>query len=135
MKKLIILSLICAVLLSGCAVVGKSSPGPAIDLTVEPEYTSIWPENEFTEEVLRPGYGNVRYICDYSQDGRYMIVMEDITMEQSDEYVRQLKDHGFSEVASESNKVSTGAMLEQNGVILSIAFSGEELCMLITLDK
>ena len=98
---------------------------------VEPEYSSEWPENEYTELIPRPEYGTRDYVCDYSDLGRYALVLTDMTEEQSAGYVNELKEQGFSELHSKGNEVSVGTMLQKENVVLSVAYSDNLLLSLI----
>lgn len=102
---------------------------------VEPEYSSEWPENEYTELIPRPEYGTMDYVCDYSDLGRYELVLTDMTKEQSAGYVDELKKQGFSELHSKGNEVSVGTMLQKENVVLSVAYSDNLLNILITIES
>ena len=102
-------------------------------LSVEPEYVNEWPENDFTSCILKPEHGDIDYVCDYSDNGRYEVVIKNISQSESAAYVKQLMEQGYSEISSESNKVSTGTTLEKEGVVLSIAYSDGVLNILITM--
>ena len=125
-----------------CAAAGCSAPikedgaQSAWDLTeVEPVYLTQWPENEFTEQIIEPEHGEIDYVCDYSDSMRYLVVMKNMPEEASSDYVEELKEQGYAEIASDGNDVSVGTMLERDGVILGIAYSGETLGVLITLEN
>ena len=126
-----------------CAAAGCSAPTgqegnaqSAWDLTeVEPVYLTQWPENEFTAQIIEPEHGEIDYVCDYSDSMRYLVVMKNMPEEASSDYVEELKEQGYAEIASDGNDVSVGTMLERDGVILSIAYSGETLGVLITLEN
>lgn len=119
---------------SGCSHI--SSPAVPVDVdwatTVEPEYVSEWPDNRFTRYIPEPESGKIEYIRDYSDYGRYEIVVNDISQSDFDSYIEILKKEGYSNIAQKSNKVSVGLMLENDEVYLSIAYSEPGFNILIT---
>lgn len=125
-------------MLTGCS---QSSHPAAFDSALTqlpaiiPEYTSDWPENEYTELIPRPEYGTMDYVFDDSENGRYILVLTDIRKEESCNYLNELKEHGYSEIKSGSNLVSAGAMLQKDSVILSVAYSENLLNILIILEN
>lgn len=102
---------------------------------VTPEYTSEWPENAYTARIPKPEYGTLEYICDDSDTGRYMLVLTDITKEQSNRYVDELKEQGYTEIHAEGNEVSVGTMLQKDNAILSIAYSDNIFDIVITIES
>lgn len=102
---------------------------------VAPEYITEWPENEYTGQIPQPEYGVLDYVCDYSDTGRYMVVLTDITQEESGAYVEVLKERGFTEIHSEGNQVSVGTMLQKDSVVLSIAYSDNLFNILIAAES
>ena len=135
--------LLAAVLMFLCVFAGCSYPSELENNTqtswdlasVEPMYITEWPENEFTSQIVPPENGEMDYICDYSDSMRYLLVMKDMSEETTSDYVKELKKLGYSEIASEGNDVSVGTMMQRGNVILSIAYSGEMLSMLITIEN
>lgn len=106
-----------------------------LDPSVAPEYTAVWPENDMTAHIPEPQSGTVHYVRDYSEDGRYEIVLKDISRDESAAYVGELKAQGYTELAAEGNAASVGTMLKKDNVFLSVAYSGTGLSLLITVDK
>lgn len=131
--------LVCALtLLAGCSnnEVSNKVNSPTWDLSnVEPVYVTEWPENEFTSQIIKPENGEMDYICDYSDSGRYLLVMKDMSEKESSDYVKELKEQGYSEIASEGNEVSVGTMMQKDNVTLSIAYSGEMFGVVITIES
>lgn len=126
-------------LFAGCSVKGNptvESSNAAWDMTgAETEYLTQWPENAFTEKITQPQNGTVDYVLDYTDSGRYAIFIQDISSEESDQYVKELKDNGYAEIHSDANDVSVGIMLENEDAYLSISYSDGILGILITLKE
>ena len=139
MKKALhyILCVTVLLLLAGCQ--GNTAPADGSDgswlLGVEPEYVSEWPENEFTECIPKPEHGELDYICDYSEHGRYQVVIKEIEMCESEEYVDTLLSMGYAELVSDGNNVSVGRMLQRDNVTLSVSYSDGVLGILITISE
>ena len=74
-------------------------------------------------------------VRDFSSSGRYEIHLTDITRDAADTYVQQLIDSGFASVANSKNDVSAGVLLQKGNTTLSVAYSGDNLTLLITLAK
>lgn len=100
-----------------------------------PEYVTEWPKNEYTELIPKPESGTMDYICDYSDTGRYMLVLTDMTKEQSGVYVDELKEHGYTVIQSKGNEVSVGTMLQKDNAILSVAYSDNIFNIVITIKR
>lgn len=108
----------------------------AWDLTdAEPVFVTEWPENEYTSQVVKPEYGEIDYVYDFSESGRYAVFLKEISKEESEAYVEQLKELGFTELFSEGNVVSVGTLLEKDDTVLSIAISDGGFGMVITEIK
>lgn len=124
-------------LLAGCQ--GNTAPADGSDgswlLEAEPEYVSEWPENEFTECIPEPEHGELDYICDYSESGRYQVVIKEIEMSESEEYVDTLLSMGYAELVSDGNNVSVGRMLQRDNVTLSVSYSDDVLGIIITISE
>ena len=61
--------------------------------------------------------------------------MKELSKEESDDYIEELKEQGYSEVASKGNDVSVGTILQKNNVYLSISYSDAILGILITIES
>lgn len=125
-------------LLAGCS--NNEAPNISKDLTwdlsnAEPVYVTQWPENEFTSQILKPENGEIDYIYDYSDSGRYAVFIKDMSEETSAAYIEELKEQGYSEIASKGSDVSVGTIMQKDNVILSISYSGEIFGMLITIES
>lgn len=133
------LILVCALtLLAGCSnnETANKSNGLTWDLSnAEPVYVNEWPENEFTSQIIKPENGEIDYIYEYSDSGRYAVFMKDMSEEKSAEYIEELKGQGYSEIASEGNDVSVGTMMQKDNVTLSISYSGEIFGIMIAIES
>lgn len=130
--------LVCALtLFAGCSNNSSNeSIGPTWDLSdAEPSYITEWPENEFTSQITKPKNGEVDYIYDFSASGRYAVFMKEMSAEKSADYIEELKEQGYSEVASKGNDVSVGTILQKNNVSLSISYSDAILGIMITIES
>lgn len=61
--------------------------------------------------------------------------MKELSKAESADYIEELKEQGYSEVASEGNDVSVGTILQKNNVYLSISYSDAILGILITIEN
>lgn len=139
LSALILMALLACVIFAGCS--AKNDQIVGLDETTwdlsgaEPEYLTEWPENAFTEKIARPQSGTVDYVLDYSDSERYAIFVKDISTEESDKYVNELKAAGYSEVHSDGNSVSVGMILERDDAYLSISYSDGVLGVMIVLKE
>lgn len=125
-------------LLAGCShnsTSGKSNETSWNIADAEPVYVTEWPENNFTAQIVKPDNGEMDYIRDFSDDSRYEIVLKNISTDESAAYIEELKNQGYSEIASEGNNVSVGTMLQKDNATLSIAYSGTVFNILIAVDS
>ena len=74
-------------------------------------------------------------MLDYTDSGRYAIFIKDISSKESEQYVQELKDSGYSEMDSAANDVSVGTMLEKGDAYLSVSYSDGVLGVLITIRE
>ena len=134
---LLLTVLLVCLLFTGCSAKENAAGGlsnSTWDVTnVEPEYLTQWPDNPFTEKIVQPKSGTVNYVLDYSDSGRYAIFIKDISLEESEEYMKELKVNGYSEIDSNANDVSVGTMLESDDSYLSVSYSDGVLGVVITL--
>lgn len=128
------LTLCLSLVFFGCASTDTTTD-PALDVTTPYTYTSAWPDNEYTENLFPPEGATVVSVRDFSSSGRYEIHLTDIARDAADTYVQQLIDSGFVSVANSKKDVSAGVLLQKGNTTLSIAYSGENLTLLITLAK
>lgn len=54
-------------------------------------YTSVWPDNEYTRLICEPESGTIEYILDGSNAGYYAIFYNNISEEEIQKYIDQLK--------------------------------------------
>lgn len=127
------LTLCLSLVFFGCASTDTTTE-PTLDVTTPYTYTSAWPDNEYTENVFPPEGATVVSVRDFSSSGRYEIHLTDIARDAADAYVQKLTDSGFASVADSKNDVSAGVLLQKDNTTLSIAYSGDNLTLLITLS-
>ena len=120
------------VLLVGCGVDSPalSTPAPSPSPIIEPITT--WPDNEDTRGVPRPIAGTPDVVIRDESAGYYSISLRDITREQGEQYVSDLKEYGFREIAGSGNSVSAGYLLQKGEIVLSVALSSNGLGILIS---
>ena len=58
-------------------------------------YTSVWPDNEYTRLICEPESGTIEYILDGSNAGYYAIFYNNISEEEIQKYIDQLKTLGW----------------------------------------
>ena len=85
-------------------------------------YTSVWPDNEYTRLICEPESGTIEYILDGSNAGYYAIFYNNISEEEIQKYIDQLKTLGYAEEALASESVSTGVLLRKDETWISIAY-------------
>jgi hypothetical protein len=132
---LIILLFLYCVLISGCREREAGQYEETQILYSEYEYTDTWPDNDITKEIIRPDAGEVKSIRDFSEQGRFEINIEDISRDEANEYIEVLKEAGFREVAGAENKVSGGILLNRDYTAVNIAYSGDNMVILISITK
>ena len=132
------IALIFVWVLAGCSKPGEPARHgqTAWDLTdAVPVHVTAWPENEYTSQIAKPEWGEMDYIYDLSDSGRYALFLKEISEEESRAYIEQLKEAGFSEAVSAGNAISVGTILKKGDVLLSIAYSDGILAMTITMEQ
>ncbi len=119
---------------AGCATPEK--PEESIWRVTAEDYVpaSEWPENDYTARIPRPESGQVEYINDWSLEGKFGVWLTDLSKEDSDQYVEQLKEAGYQEISQAENSVSVGTMLWKDDIYLSIAYSDGSLGILIMTE-
>ena len=135
--------LLAALLLTLCVLTGCSNKNNLDNNTqsawnladAEPIYVTEWPENDYTSQVVKPEHGEIDYVFDLSDSGRYALFLKEISEEESNEYINRLKQSGYSEIISKGNEVSLGTMLKKDNTILNIALSDGILAMIITIEQ
>ena len=98
-------------------------------------YTSVWPDNEYTRLICEPESGTIEYILDGSNAGYYTIFYNNISEEEIQKYIDQLKTLGYAEEASASESVSTGVLLRKDETWISIAYSEGGFGIRISVEK
>ena len=107
------------------------------DKSIEPcaVYLTDYPENEFTARIPKPANGTIDYVIDDSANGRYAVFFKDITMEQSEAYIKDLKAAGYKNVAGKKEDIAIGEMLQKDDVMLSVACSDGGLGIQIIIEN
>ena len=126
MKQTKIRFLLLVLLLTLTVLAGCSGPGGNPEWNASgavPVYLTEWPENEYTAQIPKPASGEMDYILDFSDSGRYALYLKNISEEESAQYIEELKKHGFSVRFSEGNDQSVGTMLEKGKVSVNIAYT------------
>ena len=119
---------------TGCAV--PETPEESIWRVTAEDYipASEWPENVYTAQIPQPDSGTMEYINDWSSEGRFGVWLKDISRDESNQYVEQLKEAGYQEISQAENSVSVGTMLWKDDIYLSIAYSDGSLGILIMTE-
>ena len=108
----------------------------AWDITsAKPEYLTEWPDNGFTDTIAQPQNGTVDYVLDCTDFGKYAIFIKDISLEESNQYVEELKSNGYSEMHATANDTAVGLVLESDKAYLSVSYSDSILGILITIRE
>ena len=105
------------------------------NLSVEPDYCTEWPENGMTALLSPPEEGNIAYVRDGSDEGWYQIVWQNISMEASAEYTEALLGQGYETLCADENGASAGTILQRDEVTLSVAYTADELNILILISS
>jgi hypothetical protein len=133
----ILVTLICAALLAGCADTGSSSDALSPEnwvLSATPEYVTEWPDNDIVAYIHQPANGTIDYVYDMSDDNRYGISLRGITRAESEDYVEELKQRGYREVIFDENEASAGLLMKKENILLNISYAEDGLAILINLD-
>lgn len=125
-KILLLLMILC--LLTGCS---EKRP---VEQPALPQTITDWPENVYTMQIPRPQNGVPDYVIDDSKNGRFSVFLMDITSEESEEYLEDLRHSGFRVTHSNGNEVSVGTILEKEEVFLSVSYSDGVLGLMISLQ-
>lgn len=136
---LLLTALLIFSLFTGCSAKKENAEEPfaAWDISdVKPQYVTELPKkNEFTEKIVRPQSGEVDYVLDHTDSRHYAVFFKNISSEESERYVSQLKKNGYSEMNSAENTVSVGTILEGEKAYLSVSYSDGVLGVLIALKE
>lgn len=106
-------------LLGGCGEYGETASG-ANPLM---EAIDAWPQNEYTQSVPAPEDGAAQYQILDGQTGYYAIFYRDITREEGEAYLDALQAAGFAAQAGTDEPAASGALLQKDGLQLSISIS------------
>ena len=96
---------------------------------IEAETVEEWPENKYTQEITPPSYGTPDYVLENKKNKSYAIFFKDITPEQSEEYIEQLKADGFEETNDVGDVI--GRAFKKGDVLLSVSVSKDVMAIYI----
>ena len=91
--------------------------------------------DEIDDNKLPFAPGEVDYVLDHTDSRHYAVFFKNISSEESERYVSQLKKNGYSEMNSAENTVSVGTVLEGEKAYLSVSYSDGVLGVLIALRE
>lgn len=131
MKKIVPLLLILIVSLS---LIGCSNNKNAPVQTGEIQYVDSLPDNKFTSFIVKPNDATIDYIIDESENNRYSVFYKDITVDDSNAYVKELEELGYKKVEGKVGYVAIGTLYQKDNVFLSIAISESELGIQVIIE-
>lgn len=106
-----------------------SSADTASDIIMEEIHT--WPENSYTSLVPKPSWGTP-FLSTYSASQHFFAVtFHTAARQEGEDYIHLLRDNGFSTVDRNSEKVSTGEVLENAQTYVSVAVSDNTFAVYI----
>ena len=137
MKKIFVLMLVLVmtIVLGACGKDSISRTSMDSDLPLlELEKIREWPENKYTAAIVQPEVGTPYMATVYDETvGYFSVSLNNVTREQSEEYIELLKENGFKTVANKSENVASGVLLQKGNVGVSIAASENEFGIYIRL--
>lgn len=90
-----------------------------------------WPENSYTSLVPKPSWGTP-FLSTYSVSQHFFAVtFHTAARQEGEDYIHLLRDNGFSTVDRNSEKVSTGEVLENAQTYVSVAVSDNTFAVYI----
>ena len=92
-----------------------------------------WPENLYTREIVRPKAGVLNFAIQNAEDGYYALFFNEITKEQGETYIQDLKDIGFQTVTNAQDFHTEGILLKKKAVYVSISITEGSLGIYIHL--
>ena len=95
----------------------------------EAEKVDEWPENKYTQEITPPPFGTPDYVLENKKNKSYAIFFKDMTPEQSEEYIEQLKADGFEETDDVGDVI--GRAFKKGDVLLSVSVSKDVMAIYI----
>lgn len=131
---LLLLCIFMGMLIVGCGSSNNDTVDANADLEGKIVNITEWPQNRFTDVVVKPPHGTADYVIDDSDNGRYAIFYSDISTEESEEYIEELKSIGYHSVNDKKEDVAIGVVLEKDNVILSISASEGILGIYISIE-
>lgn len=133
-RRLFLCLLACWLLLVlGCCTACAPSQEPLsqVLLTASPQAVSAWPHNVYTQQIPQPAQGRLTQVYDLSTAGRYALCFAGITQEGVEQYLLALQQQGYLLLAEEDNSLAAGLLLQRAEVVLSLAYSGDIMQILI----
>lgn len=133
-RVMIAISLIIA--LSGCGRNSEFIPDDNkndVSSVVKEEITE-WPDNVYTQAIIKPEIGEMDYVLYDEQAGYYALFLKNVSLEEGTQYIQLLQENGFETVANDSNSVTIGEVLQKDDTGLSVSVSENVLALYITLN-
>ncbi len=129
----IITCLLAVISLSAC------SQNSSIKITEETqlniEYTSEWMDNEYTQTIIKPTDFIMDYYIDNSENNSFTIALKEVSEDEKNAYIEELKKNGYNEITSDENNYSSGILLNKENVNLSVAHSETFIVIGITITE
>lgn len=97
--------------------------------------TTDWPVNTFTDNIIKPSVGKIDYIIDESENGSYFLCFSDTSKEDSDTYINELRQLGYTDIVNRQEIAANGIILQNDNIVLSIAYADDTMCIRISKDK
>lgn len=133
-QTIIVIALIVA--LSGYGKNSVSIPdGSKFDAgTAVKEEITEWPDNIYTQAIIKPKTGVMDYVVYDEQAEYYALFLKDVSMEEGEQYIQSLQENGFVTAASDSNSIAVGEVLQKDNIGLCVSVSENVLGLCITLN-
>lgn len=102
--------------------------------TGEIQYVDSLPDNKFTSLIVEPSAATIDYIIDESENNRYTVFYKDISVDDSNAYVKELEELGYKKVKGKVGYVAIGTLYQKDNVVLSIAISEGALGIQVIIE-
>lgn len=102
--------------------------------------TEGWPENEYTANIPQPESGTLLRGWIDPDQGYCHLELSDMTQFKSEQYIKALKESGFSEVEKVSEEInddyiSVGTLLTKDSTTISISYADDLFGMYIKNEQ